>query len=98
VAIQNENAALRQELQPIFYSSSVASQVGSGIAVSDDAGLFQAADRLFDLCAQNDRNIGMAFVMSSVDATAAGIKSPQFWHSMGKVERLASEIEQATLK
>ena len=88
-AFQAETAALRQELQPIFFSSPSAA-VESPIIDSDE-GLMRAVTRLFDLGSGNDARIRLAFSVSSSGGGAT--ISPQLWGLLKSAENLAAAIQ-----
>src|SRR5258708_29325036 len=57
---QNDIAAIRRELQPIFAASS-AGAAASGVEITDDASLARAVEQLFSLASANDGVIRSAF-------------------------------------
>jgi len=60
--------------------------------------LARAAERLFQMCSENDRVILSAFSISSDSSKTSSIKSAQFWRSLLVAERLAVEISKAVPK
>jgi hypothetical protein len=87
-----ETRRLRQELQAVF--SITATGSGGGIdGVVGDAELEQAAARLFNQTAANDRVIRSAFTISADTATVSPIKSPQFMQALLATERLAASLQ-----
>lgn len=90
-AIQQENAALRQELQPVF--GAPAGEAQEAPAIADDAGLVRAVERLAELCSANDAVVRSAFTISPNASRAASVRSPQFWNSLRSVEALAAQIQ-----
>jgi hypothetical protein len=89
-ALQQESAAMRREIGPLF---SFASQSASESAViKSDADLARAAEHLFQMCSENDRVILSAFSISSDSSKASLIKSVTFWRSLQAAETLAVRI------
>src|SRR5207249_11485448 len=88
---QNEVAALRREIQPIFAASSLGSGA-SGPEILDDASLARAVEQLFSLASANDVVIRSAFTTSSESSATSAISSPQFWRSLTRAEGLAGKI------
>ncbi|HEY6242466.1 MAG TPA: hypothetical protein VIX17_00890 [Pyrinomonadaceae bacterium] len=92
-AFQGETAALRRDLQPIFFPNAPAGAASNdGIVVTDDASLLRAVERLYELGAANDQVIRAAFTTSSVQSAASAIKSAQFFRSLKSAEVLAATI------
>lgn len=92
--IENQNAALRQELGAVFGG---VSQSGASVGTNDEAGLKRAVLRLSELAAGNDRAVRAAFTFSS-GASADAVKGAQFKQSLGTIEGLANSIESAARK
>jgi len=91
-AFETQNAALRQELQPIF-SPAAALNVPEEPSIQSDADLARAVEKLHRLALSNNESIRSAFTISS-HSSAAAIKSAGFWQSMLRVENLARSIAQ----
>jgi hypothetical protein len=91
---ENEIAALRRELQPIFGGASLGSGA-SGAEIKDDASLAHAVDQLFSLASANDAVIRSAFSASSETSATSAINSPQFWRSLNSAEGLAATVSRA---
>jgi hypothetical protein len=91
---QNEIAALRRELQPVFSPSSSGSGA-SGIEIKDDASLALAVEQLFSFASANDGVIRSAFSTSSQSSATSAISSAQFWQSMINAESLAASVTRA---
>lgn len=89
--IENQNAALRQELGAVFGGVSAG---GGSADANDEAGLKRAVVRLSELAASNDRAIRAAFTFSS-GANSDAVKSAQFRQSLGSIEGVANSIETA---
>jgi RNA polymerase sigma factor (sigma-70 family) len=89
-AFQQETAALRQDLSPVFGGD------GGGAPapeINDDAALVRAVQRLFELGAANDRTVRTALSIST-DTAGAGI-TPDFFRSLRTTEELAARIQAA---
>jgi hypothetical protein len=86
------NAALRQELSPVFNVEPLAD--GAHIGIADEPGLARATLRLNELAAGADDAVRSAFTLSSGGAPA--VKSPQFRLALSGAESLAQEIENAS--
>lgn len=95
VAIQRQNDMLRRDLALVFPPVGGA-QLGGETSVTSDAGIFRAAEHLFDLCAKNDHSVSAAFVLSSGGAGGTTIRTPQFWRSLADVDRQSSELARAS--
>jgi RNA polymerase sigma factor (sigma-70 family) len=92
VAFENENALLRQEIQPVFFSGT-SLHVAEEAPIQSDAELARAVERLHRLALSNNEAISSAFTISS-QSSAAAIKSGAFWQSILRVENLAKRIQQ----
>lgn len=88
---QNDVAALRRELQPVF-SPSLPGPGASGPEITDDASLARAMEQLFSLASANDGVVRSAFATSSESSATSAISSPQFWQSLTSAEGLAGKI------
>jgi len=91
-AFENQNAALRQEIQPIF-SPATTFHGAEEPPIENDAELARAVERLHRLALANNDAIRSAFTISS-QSSAAAIKSTAFWQSILRVEHLAKRIAQ----
>jgi len=92
--IENQNAALRQELGAVFGGISA---VGGSVDTGDETGLKRAVVRLSELAAGNDRAIRAAFTFSS-GANSDAVKGAGFRQSLGSIEGLANSIQSAARK
>ena len=92
-AFQAETAALRQELQPIFFASAPSGASQRSAAITSDEELARAVARLFDLGSANDEIVRAAF-SSSASGSGATISS-QFWGLLKSTESLAAAIQKA---
>lgn len=92
-AIQQEAAALRQELGVVF--PFLPSGDAQGIVIGSDEDLMRAAARLVELASANNRAIQSAFTLSTGDAASLEVKTPQFWRSMRAAEDLAAKMQSA---
>src|SRR5688572_474998 len=90
LAYQRETAALRRQLQPIFFSATPAN-VAEDLAVNSDADLTRAVERLHRTALANNKAISLAFTLST-ESSAAAFKSPQF--RLEGAARLAERIAQ----
>ena len=90
-ALQQESAAMRREIGPVFPSVSGQNANETG-TIQSDADLARAADHLFEMCSENDRVILSAFSISSDASKASSIKSLSFWRSLQVAESLAARI------
>jgi hypothetical protein len=91
-AVERENAALFDELRPV-YGSDTASGVGAtaDLVAGEDA--VRAADRLVELCSVNDAALRAAFTASSDGSAASTVRAPQFWRSLASARALAVRIQ-----
>lgn len=87
-AFQQEIAAVRQDLTPVFGGG--AGGVGAP-TVDDDAELIRAVNRLFELGSLNDRAVRAALSISS-DGVAGNLGS-DFFRSLRTTEDIAAAIE-----
>jgi RNA polymerase sigma factor (sigma-70 family) len=90
-ALERETAALRQEIQPVFFSGS-SSVAADEIEIAGDADLASAVERLHKLALVNNEAIRAAFTISAQSSSA--VKSSQFWRSLISTEKLAARIKQ----
>jgi hypothetical protein len=89
-ALAQQNDVLRRELFPVFAVSS-AGEAESSVIKSDDD-LIRAIERLFEVCAANDRVVRQAFAITPDGSTDSTIKAPQFWRSLKSADALAASI------
>ena len=89
-ALQNETAALRRELGPVFFPS--VAEDGQQAELGNDQKLAAAIDRLLSLCSANDKLIRLAFSISADTSKAAAVKTQQFARSLRTAELLAAKI------
>lgn len=85
IAFENRNAALRQEIQPIFFPGTVAN-VTEEFSIQNDADLARAVERLHKLALSNNEAIGSAFTISAQSSASA--------RQVGGVLAVASEGRQ----
>ena len=88
-ALERETAALRQEIQPIFFSGSLP-VAAEGIEISGDVDLARAVERLHKAALSNNDALRAAFTISAQSSKA--VKSLQFWRSLTSAENLAARI------
>ncbi len=91
-AFARENAALREEIKPIFFPGT-SLQVAEEVSIQSDADLARAIERLHKLALSNNEGIRAAFTISS-QSSAAAIKSAAFWQSIQRSGKLAGKIQQ----
>ncbi|HEY0727763.1 MAG TPA: hypothetical protein VGD38_06835, partial [Pyrinomonadaceae bacterium] len=89
-AFERDNAALRRELQPVFFSEE-STDVVEDIAINSDADLARAVERLHRLALANNDAIRQAFTISKA-SSAAAFKSPQFRRNLEGATRLSDRI------
>jgi RNA polymerase sigma factor (sigma-70 family) len=89
-ALERDTAALRQEIQPIFFSDSpkVASEE---IEIAGDVDLARAVERLHKLAVANNDMLSAAFTISAQSSNR--VKSSQFWRALTSAENLAARIK-----
>jgi RNA polymerase sigma factor (sigma-70 family) len=90
-ALERETAALRQDIQPVFFSGSP-SVAAQEIEIAGDVDLARAVERLHKLALANNEAIRAAFTISAESSKA--VKSSQFWRSLTSAENLAARIKQ----
>jgi RNA polymerase sigma factor (sigma-70 family) len=90
-AYARETAALRQEIQPVFFPGASAPPSEGG-AINSDAELAHAIERLHKLSLSNNEAVRSAFTTSS-HSSAAAVKSTAFWQALFKAEELAKKIQ-----
>src|SRR3989442_8070748 len=91
-SVRQETAVLRQELQPVFPASASAQGGEEQMEISKDDDLLREIERLFEVCAANDRMVSSAFTIKSQTASGADLQGPQFWRSLRRAEQLAANI------
>lgn len=89
-AFARENAALREEIQSIFFAGTVL-QGNEEASIQSDADLARAVERLHKLALSNNEAIRSAFTISS-QSSASAFKSAAFWQSLQRAENLADRI------
>ncbi|HEY0366837.1 MAG TPA: hypothetical protein VGC73_10210, partial [Pyrinomonadaceae bacterium] len=90
-ALARETAALRLEIQPVFFPGASAPLVESGL-INSDADLVRGIERLHKLVLANNDAVRSAFTTSS-QSSAVAVKSTAFWQALFKAEELAKKIE-----
>jgi len=89
-AFARENAALREEIQPVFFPGIVL-QDNENALLQSDADLARLVQRLHKLALSNNEAIRSAFTISS-QSSANAFKSGAFWQSLQRAENLADKI------
>ncbi len=95
-ALQRETAALRLELQPVFFPATAADETPDETEIADEADLARAVERLFELASSNDHATRSAFTISTESAVTSIIKSPQFRRSLNAAERLTAALNKTS--
>ena len=90
IAFESKNAALKQEIEPIFFPGS-ATNVPEEISIQNDGELARAIERLNKLALSNNDAISSAFTISA-QSSANAIKSAAFWQSLHQAGHLAKAI------
>ncbi len=90
---EQETRKLRQELQAVFFQGASGNSGGGDIAIDTDAELQQAAVRLFNEAAANDRVIRSAFTISAGGPADSSIKTQQFLRALTAAENLAASLQ-----
>lgn len=93
-AFQEQSAALRRDLKPVFFAGA-SENTGDNAAFANDAELVRGIRQLFDLGAANDTVIRSAFAASSGSVRMSAIGSPQFWKALKDAEELSKRIQAA---
>ena len=91
-AFASENAALREEIQPVFFPG-VVLQDNEDALIQSDADLARVVERLHKLALSNNEAIRSAFTISA-QSSASAFKSVGFWQSLQRAENLAGRIRQ----
>jgi hypothetical protein len=89
--LQQENSVLRREVAPVFPDVS-AQSADESFDIESDTDLALAVQRLFQICAENDRAIRLAFSISPEATGASSLRTAQFWRSLYSVEVIAAKI------
>jgi RNA polymerase sigma factor (sigma-70 family) len=90
-AFARETAALRQEIQPVFFPGAAATG-SEGSVINSDAELARAIERLHKLALSNNEAVRAAFTTSN-QSSAVAVKSAAFWQALFKAEELAKKIQ-----
>ena len=88
--LERDTAALRLEIQPVFFSAASEPLAESG-AIAGDVDLTRAVERLHKLALANNDAVRSAFTTSS-QSSAVAVKSTAFWQALFKTEELAKKI------
>jgi hypothetical protein len=88
-ALERETAALRKDIQPVFFSGSPA-VAAEEIEIAGDVDLTRAVERLHKLALANNDALRAAFTISAQSSNT--VKSPQFWRALLSAENLAAHI------
>src|SRR5262249_19805205 len=91
-AYTREIAALRRELQPVFFAET-SPEVLEDFVIGSDADLTRAAERLNRFAIASNEAIGQAFTIST-QSSAAAFKSSQFRRNLEAAARLSERISQ----
>jgi len=90
-AFERECAALRNEVQPVFFEKDPFSELGEKRQIGSDAELTREAERLHKLALGNVDGIRAAFMISS-QSSSVSIKSLEFWRALFDAQSLAARI------
>jgi DNA-directed RNA polymerase specialized sigma24 family protein len=90
-SLQRQTGLLKEHLLPIFPNAAVAGDTAAE-EIRDDAGLVHAIERLFEVCAANDRVTRRAFAVTSEASGGAAIRTEGFWRALSNAEMLAAKI------
>jgi hypothetical protein len=90
-AYQQQSAALRRDLGPVFFRGA-GEDLPATPAIGSDEELRQAVQQLFAAGAANDQVIRSAFTVTSESARFTAMNTPQFWQAMKQAEALAARI------
>lgn len=82
---------LRQQLQPVFPAGKTIS-VDESASIENDVDLARAIERLHRIALSTDQAVSAAFTISS-QSSATVVKSPYFWQSLERAEKLAAAIK-----
>ena len=88
---QQQSAAMRRDLKPVFFSDASDDLPGAS-AIGNDEELKRAVQELFAAGVANDQVIRSAFTVTNQGARFTAIGTPQFWQAMKKAEALAAAI------
>ena len=91
-AFERDTAALRLDLQPVFFPNAAVPSAESD-SLNSDADLARAVERLHKLALANNDAVRSAFTTSS-QSSAIGVKSTAFWQALFKAEELAKKVQQ----
>ena len=91
-AYAREIAALRRELQPVFFAETAA-DASEDFAIGNDSDLTRAAECLNRLAVATNEALGQAFTISK-QSSAATFSSSQFRRNLEVAARLSERISQ----
>jgi len=90
-AYQQQSAAMRRDLKPVFFAGAGDDLPGAPAILSDEE-LRSAVQELFSAGFANDQVIRSAFTVTNQGARFTAIGTPQFWNSLKRAESLAAAI------
>jgi hypothetical protein len=90
LAFERETTALRRELQPVFFPET-SPDVVEDFAITSDADLTRAVERMHRLALAYNDAIRQAFTISKA-SSASAFKSPQFRRNLEGAARLSDRI------
>ena len=90
-AIEQECAALRRELQPIFFSSAGSGERAAS-QIAGDADLVRAVARLFELALSIDDTVRRSFTVSGSGQQSVAVEAPQFQQTLKEAQNLAGKV------
>ena len=90
IAFERENAVLGQEIGPVFFPGTGLTGAEE-VSIESDVELARAVERLHKLALSNTDAIRSALTISS-QSSATTLRSPAFWRSIQRAEKLAEAI------
>jgi RNA polymerase sigma factor (sigma-70 family) len=91
-AFYQETAALRHEIQPVFFPGAVA-PLTDEVLIRSDSDLGRAVEKLHQLALGNNEAVRSALTTSS-QSSAVAVRSAAFWQALFRAEQLARKIQQ----
>jgi RNA polymerase sigma factor (sigma-70 family) len=95
--LQQESSALHRDLAPVF-PALAEEKVAEVAKMESDADLEAGIQRLYLICAENDRIVRLAFSISPDSARDSSISTERFWRSLQTAENLATKISEADIE
>ncbi|MDQ3257755.1 MAG: RNA polymerase sigma factor [Acidobacteriota bacterium] len=93
---ERETRMLRQELEPVFFSTASPGGAKDQLEIKSESDLARAVARLFQLGSAHQRVVYSSFSISADHhPVSSDVKTPQFWFSLREAETLAATIQSA---